>query len=332
MRQLRGAAIAASAAAILAFCAPFAASAEDKPVEIRLVDQFNALFGSHPGFRANHAKGVVLEGTFTPAPSAASLSSAVFLQKKPTPITVRFSNGGGLPDAPDTHPSGLTRGMAIKYHLPDGSEVDMVCISLNGFPVSNGEDFLSLLKALGTSGPDTPKPTPLDTFLAAHPATAKIVSIPQPVPVSYATLPFYGVNAFKFTNAKGKTQFGRYRIVPVAKEAYLSNEAAAKRSPNALAEDIRARVAKAPVRFKLLVQLAQPGDPTNDATQVWPANRPTVELGEISITKAVPDSLAAEKALLFLPTNLTAGIDESDDPLIDVRTAAYAESYGRRSQ
>ena len=118
----------------------------------------------------------------------------------------------------------------------------------------------------------------------------------------------------------------------VAKEAYLSNEAAAKRSPNALAEDIRARVAKAPVRFKLLVQLAQPGDPTNDATQVWPANRPTVELGENSITKAVPDSLAAEKALLFLPTNLTDGIDESDDPLIDVRTAAYAESYGRRSQ
>jgi catalase len=35
---------------------------------------------------------------------------------------------------------------------------------------------------------------------------------------------------------------------------------------------------------------------------------------------------------LFLPTNLTAGIDPSDDPIIDTRTQAYAESYGRRTK
>ena len=105
----------------------------------------------------------------------------------------------------------------------------------------------------------------------------------------------------------------------------------AKMDPIALQDEIVKRVAKGPAKFKLLVQLAQPGDPTNDATQIWPDNRPTVVLGEIDITKAVKDSREAEKQLLFLPTNLTNGIDESDDPLIDVRTAAYAESFGRRS-
>ena len=51
-----------------------------------------------------------------------------------------------------------------------------------------------------------------------------------------------------------------------------------------------------------------------------------------SLTKVVANSADAEKKLLFLPTNLTAGIELSDDPLPSVRTAAYAVSFGRRSQ
>jgi catalase len=46
----------------------------------------------------------------------------------------------------------------------------------------------------------------------------------------------------------------------------------------------------------------------------------------------VPNSPEAEKKLLFLPTNLTAGIELSDDPLPSVRTAAYSVSFGRRNQ
>src|ERR1700754_5356629 len=127
------------------------ASAEDEPLGVRLVNQMNALYGAHPGVRANHAKGAVFEGTFTPAQGADTLSSAVFLKGAPTPLTIRFSNSGGLPRAPDTDPStGGVRGMAIKFRLPDGSEADMVCISMNGFPVATGEDFLALLRAVGT--------------------------------------------------------------------------------------------------------------------------------------------------------------------------------------
>ena len=39
------------------------------------------------------------------------------------------------------------------------------------------------------------------------------------------------------------------------------------------------------------------------------------------VDKAVPDSAEAEKKLLFLPGQLTNGIEESDDPLIDIRAA-----------
>jgi catalase len=329
---IRNLTIAAAVGLALVVSAPGGAVAQDKSLAVQLVDEFNALFGEHPGFRANHAKGAMFEGTFTPSRKAASLSSAAHLQKAPSKITVRFSNASGLPEVPDDNPAGKPRGIAIRFYLPDGSDTDLIGISLKGFPVANGEDFLAFLKAVGASGPDAPKPTPLQTFLASHPATLKIVSLPQPTPVSYATLPYYGINAFKFTNAAGKVQVGRYQIVPVGKPAYVSDAAAAKRPPDILADNVRKSLAKGPVRFKLLLQLAGPGDATNDATQIWPDDRPKIELGVITIAKAVPDSLAAEKKVGFLPTNLTPGIAMSDDPLIALRSEAYAESFRRRSQ
>jgi catalase len=307
------------------------ALADDKPLPLQIVDEFNAIYGVHPGFRANHAKGVVLEGTFTPSPGAKALTKAAHVQGPKIPITVRFSNAGGLPEAPDTHPSMLTRGMAIKFHLPSGADTDIVSISTNGFPVSNGQDFLDLLKAIAATKPDSPHPSPIEQFLGSHPAALKAVSTPQPIPESYGAIPFFGVNAFKFTNAKGETKFGRYQIVPVAPVKYATDVETKAWTPTHLADEIRARVAKGPVKFRLLVQIAEPGDPTDDATKVWPDSRQKVELGVISIAKADPDSLAAEKKLLFVPTNVTDGIAISDDPILPLRAAAYGISFARRS-
>src|SRR5947208_14917675 len=86
-----------------------------KSLPEQIVDAFNGVFGVHPGARANHAKGVILEGTFTPSASAASVSKAAHLQKQksPIPLTVRFSAGSGLPTVPDT--AEMPRGMAVKF-------------------------------------------------------------------------------------------------------------------------------------------------------------------------------------------------------------------------
>lgn len=331
MRSFRRVAVGIAVAGLIA-AGVSRAGAEDELLGVRIVNQMNALYGAHPGTRANHAKGAVFEGLFTPAPGADAFSSAVFLKGAPTPLVIRFSNSGGVPDAPDTHPStDGVRGMAIKFHLADGSEADLVCISANGFPVATGEDFLALLLAAGASGPDVPKPTPVEKFLSTHPAALTFVTTPRPVAVSYGTQPFFGVNAFKFTNAQGGSQFGRYRIVPESGAAFVSKEEAAARPPNALADNLRASLDKAPVKFRLLVQVAAADDPTTDATKIWPDSRPTVELGEIAVTKAL-DTKTIENTLLFLPTNVTTGIEASDDPLINTRTEAYAESYGRRTK
>src|ERR1700719_472555 len=146
MRSLQSVAVSIAFSVLMAPTAA-RAGAEGEPLGVLLVDQMNALYGAHPGVRANHAKGAVFEGMFTPAQGADALSSAVFLKGAPTPLVIRFSNAGGVPDVPDTHPStDRVRGMAIKFRLSDEGEADMVCISANGFPVGTGEDFLALLR------------------------------------------------------------------------------------------------------------------------------------------------------------------------------------------
>lgn len=308
-----------------------AAPASDKPVTEQLVDTMTKLAGGpHAGYRANHAKGIVVSGSFTPAASAATLSKAPHLQVVTSPVTVRFSDATGVPDIPDNNGNANPRGMAIRFLLADGSSTDIVAISVNGFPAATPEEFLGLLNAVAASGPDAPKPSPAEEFLSTHPAAKKFVTTPKPAPVSFATQNFYGVNAFNFTNAKGENHYGRYRIMPLSGEQTLSDAQAAKASPNYLMEELPARLQKTPAKFRISVQLAEAGDVINDPTAIWPEDRKQIELGVLTLTAALPDSAEQEKSLLFNPLSLPDGIAASDDPILLARPAAYAISYGRR--
>ncbi len=296
----------------------------------QLVDALNSVFGKQQtGVRATHAKGVDLEGEFRPADSASSVSKAPHLQKRSVPISVRFSDFTGIPTISDTDGNASPRGMSIKFHLPDGSETDIVAHSFNGFPTATADEFKEFLVALASSGPGAAKPTRLDDFLAYHPIARKFLESQIPDPVSYATVSYFGVNTFKFTNAKGKEVFGRYQIRPETGDQSLSKDADAKADPNYLTQEIRERVAKAPVWFKLFLEVAEEGDDLDNPSVAWPESRKKLELGSIEVARAVADNVAAERNLFFQPGALTSGI-EAQDPMIKARTDAYPVSYERR--
>jgi catalase len=245
------------------------------------------------------------------------------------PITVRFSDFAGVPTIPDTDPNASPRGMAVKFHLPDGTNSDLVMHSYNGFPTATAEEFRDLLVALAASGKDAPKPTPLEKFFETHPIAKTFLTAEKPAPVSYASLPYYAVNSFKFTNAKGDSTLVRYQILPEGGVEYLTKERLAEAGPNYLAEEIRKRVADGPVRMKLQVQLAEPGDKIEDPSIAWPDSRKTVELGVVEIDKVDPDSDAAQRALLFIENAVPAGMEPAD-PMVNIRSQAYAVSFARR--
>ncbi|AWN55857.1 catalase family peroxidase [Methylobacterium sp. 17Sr1-1] len=311
--------------------APAALAQDAASTAEQTIATMTKIFGDHPGKRANHAKGVVVEGSFTPSKDAKTLSKASVFAGAAVPVTVRFSDATGLPQIPDGAPEANPHGLSVKFKPADGAEMDIVTNSLKFFPVATGEEFRDLLVAITRSGPDAPKPTPVEQFMAAHPAAPKALATAR-TPSSFARQTYHGVNAFVLVDAVGKRNAFRYRIVPVAGEEILSADDAKAKGPNYLVEEMPARLAKEPVSFRVLAQIAQPGDATKDATIPWPEERRLVDLGTLTLTKAVPDSETAEKALLFMPNNLPDGVEVSDDPLIDARVQAYAISFGRRSQ
>ena len=306
-----------------------AAIADNAPLPTQIVDLANKVDGVHPGYRAFHAKGVVVEGSFKASPAAARLSSATLFNGRSIQVTARFSDGAGVPTVPDGTPA-MPRGIAIKYHLPGGAETDMVTNSFKFFPVGTGEDFRDLLQAIVASPPSAPHPTKLEQFFGSHPNAPKAIGS-LPIPDSFADEEYHGIDAFVFVNKSGQRQAVRYVVAP-EKLVHITAEEAAGQLPDYLFDELARRIAQKPVVFHLKAVLADPSDQTKDASQPWPDDRKVVDLGVLTLTKIVPNSAAVEKKLLFLPTNLTAGIELSDDPLPSVRTAAYSVSFGRRSQ
>ena len=308
-------------------------SAASSDVVTQLVETMRALAGPHPGFRPVHAKGIVCSGTFRASAGARAVSRAPHLQGQAVPTILRFSNSNGDPNIHDGIPS--ARAIAVKFELPDGKKADILGLHIEGFLVRTPAEFLAFL-SVQLPDPATGKPAPdgVPRFLQSHPATGAFIErlTKKPIPASYGQACYYSEHAFKFTAADGSSRFGRYRWVPEAGEAYLAPDDAGKRSSNFLREELEGRLKKGPASFRLVLQLAGENDPTDDATALWPADRPLVELGRLEVTQISPTSADDERRLVFDPTNITDGIELSKDPILLARSAAYSVSYNHRSK
>jgi len=298
------------------------------PLAQEVLDAFDAT-GVHPGYRPAHAKGLMCSGSFTPSPEAAKLTHAPHANRSSTPVTVRFSDSTGLPAIPDNDPARSgPRGMAIRFHLGEHTHTDIVAHSVNGFPVQTGEEFVELMHAAAAAG--TGRPEAMGAFLAAHPNAKKFIETPKPIPTSFTREAYYAVTAFKFTNGESPSRHGRFRIRPEAGTEYLTNKQAAAKSANFLFDEIGPRLANAPVKLGLFVQLADPGDDVTDASVPWPEGRKEVPFGTITLTARVDEQEPERRKIIFDPLPRIDGIDSSGDPLTDVRADVYLLSGRRR--
>jgi catalase len=294
------------------------------------IQAFDDLDGLHSGFRPAHAKGILLSGVFTPSANGRQLTRAPHLQRNWTQVTVRFSDFAGIPNVADNDPNASPRGIAIRFHLGEHVHTDILAHSYNGFPTRTAEEFVEFLRALHASGPNTPKPTPIESFLAAHPAALAFVQDPKPFPSSFTKESFYAVNAYKFTNETGISQYGRYRILPEDGSEHLDSATAASKAPNFLFDEIKEKLAEGSVRMRIAVQLAADGDVVDDSTVHWPEDRPLVEFGIVELLSVLPNNEAEQRHIIFDPIPRVGGIDPSGDPLLEPRAAVYLMSGRRR--
>ena len=296
------------------------------------VDAINDVSGRHPGHRAAHAKGTLWSGAFTATPEAARLTRAPHMRGDPVPATVRFSNGGGDPGAPDYAKEG--RGLAVKLYLPDGSKTDLVALSVPVFLVRTPEDFVEFTR-LRRPDPETGQPDMerLGAWLGEHPEAGPAIqhTLSAGPPASYAQVVYNGLHAFRWVNAAGEARYVRFSWEPEAGEATISDDEARGGGADYLQEELARRIDERPVAFRLVVRLAEEGDPIDDPTAAWPEDRERVEVGRLEVTGPEENRERDDDVLVFDPSRVIDGIELSGDPILNFRPKAYSVSVERRS-
>jgi catalase len=297
----------------------------------RFTDGFQEVYGVHPGFRRNHAKGVGVSGFFESNGNGVRLSRAAIFRPGRVPVLGRFSLGGGQPFAPDT--VSAPRGLAIQFSLPDGELWRTAMLHLPVFPFRTPEAFYEQLFAFKPD-PSTGQPDParVQAFLAHHPETVEALQFikSQPAPSGFGDATFHSLNAFRFINAADESTPVRWILTP-AQPLKAASVATPAQDKNFLFDELIAQLHGRPLQWYLIVIVGRPGDPTNDATIAWPAGREQVNVGTLTLDRVESDDASAARDLNFDPLVLPCGIASSDDPLLSARSAVYSQSYTRRA-
>jgi catalase len=291
------------------------------------LNAFRSVFGTHLGFRRNHAKGVVVTGHFDSNGNGSELSRAVIFRPGQTPVTGRFSLAGGNPNAADA--AATARGLGLAFAFPDGTQWRSALLNLPVFPDNSAQGFYDRLLA-GKVVPATGQPDPaaMAAFLAAHPESAAAMAVIKKHPLSpgFADSPFSSLITFYFVNDHGVRTPVRWSFVP-------QQQALAPRSggSNTLFDALIRQLRSGPLQWRLILTVGAPGDPTTDATLPWPSDRRTVDAGVLTLTDIQTEAAGNARDINFDPLVLPDGIEPSDDPLLNARSTVYAASYRART-
>jgi catalase len=292
----------------------------------KIVDSLTPPSGEPLGHRRNHGKGICFTGMFEANGAGSELSRAQVFARGEYPVVGRFNLASADPNAKDN--AVPVRGVGIKISTPDGEEWRMAMIDAPFFPVSTPRGFYELQMAAKSKDPNA-----MPTFVAAHPEFGPFANWVKSAPWtrSYAENRFNSLNSFVFIDGSGTTRTVRWSIKPEAQPVLLSADEIAKRDPNFLEEEIAKRVQSAPQRWAMVVTVANPGDPTADPSKAWPDDRRTVEVGTLVVRQihAEPDGPCRD--INYDPAVLPSGMQTSDDPFPAARSAAYSNSFNRRT-
>ena len=295
----------------------------------RFADRFEEVNGVHTGFRRNHAKGLGVSGFFESNGNGVRLSKATVFEAGRVQVIGRFSLDGGQPyqpDRPDTR-----RGLGLEFSLPHGELWRTAMINFPLFPVRTPEIFYERLLAFKPD-PATGKPDPakVKTFEERHPETVKLLKVitARPLSSGFGNTTFYGLNAFRFTDAAGKTTPVRWILKPMQRFEAAS---AAPPNKNYLFDQLITQIHRQPLRWRLILIVGKPDDPTSDPSIGWPADREQVDVGVLTLDRVEAEEFSAARDINFDPLTLPAGMAPSDDPVLSARSAVYARSFTRRA-
>lgn len=290
------------------------------------LDGFQKVFGDHPGFRKNHAKGVSVVGHFMSNGNAAALSRAAVFGPGEAPVAGRFSLAGGNPTVADT--PGAARGLGLAIGFPGTGQWRTAMLNIPVFLDNSPQGFYDrLLASKPLAGTGKPDPKVMADFLSRHPETAAAMALVKKSPPApgFADSTFWGLNTFYLVNHSGARTPVRWSFVPQQTALPPKSD-----DPNALFDALILQLKKAPLQWNLRLTVGRDSDPI-DPTLPWPADRQVIDAGVLTLTEAQTDAAGNARDINFDPLVLPDGIEPSDDPLLSARSAVYAGSYRART-
>jgi catalase len=289
--------------------------------------------GGNPlGHRRNHSKGMCFTGVFDANGAGSRYSVAPMLVAGRYPVIGRFAIAVGDPDASDI--TGRVKSMAIRIVSPNGQEWRSGMNDIPFFVVSNPRDFYELTLAQDID-PATGRPDPgaMKRFFATHPNSAPFAEWSQTAPWtnSWADQDYNSLDAFRLIDASGASHLVRWSMESTVSPTPVPHAALAAMGPDFLEQDLVRRLADGPLAWHFVLTFAGPGDPSNDATKAWPADRNRVDVGTLIVQKSEDEADGPCRDFNYDPTILPTGITVSDDPVLAARSAAYAKSFDLRT-
>jgi len=307
-----------------------------------------------PGKRPVHTIGVGVKGEFVASDVARTYCVAEHFNGQTIRLSARFSNGlGGL----EQHDGWSdVRGMAVRFHLPDGTGSDLIATTLGEFFVRTVADFFEFAEVAKLEPyrrrhwllkiadflrlkvpPRNPYPNETQSVDAGALRYADRHRFSQlgifqvgliGAPESYARASYHAVHTFWVTAPDGVRRPVRFSWQPVAGVRNIGPADVSR--DKYLFDELRDRLQRWPARFMLMMTIGEEGDALDDCTKPWPATRVRVAMGTLTLTEVPEDQEAAGERISFNPCRLAPGIEASDDPILEARLGAYEASREMR--
>jgi len=312
--------------------------------DVHLIEKLASFDRERIPERVVHAKGAGAHGYFEVHRSMAKYTSARFLQdaRKKTPVFVRFSTVVGFRGSADTLRD--PRGFAVKFYTEEGN-YDLVGNNLPVFFIRDAIKFPDMVHAFKPA-PDTnipaearfwdfisltPESTHMITWLFSDRGTVK----------SYRTMEGFGVNTYKWVNARGKAVLVKYHWKPEAGVHPIDRHEAARlagEDPDVSTRDLYDNIAAGkPVEYEMKVQIMEMADELKqafdplDATKTWPEDKfPLMPVGKMVLNRNQDNFFAEVEQAAFCPAAVVPGIELSADKLLQGRVFSYADTQRYR--
>lgn len=303
-----------------------------------------------PGKRPVHTIGIGVKGEFVASDVARAYCIAEHFNGRPVPVSMRFSNGLGGPKQHDGWSD--VRGMAVRFHLSDGTASDLIATTLGEFFVRNVADFFEFAKVAKPEPyrrrhwllkigdflrlkvpPRNPYPNETESVDAGALRYANRHRFSQlgifqvgsiGAPESYARASYHAVHTFWVTAPDGVRRPVRFSWQPVAGVRNIDSADASR--DKYLFKELEDRLKRWPARFMLMMTIGEADDALDDPTKPWPGTRNRIVMGTLRLIKVAEDQEADGERISFNPCRLAPGIEASNDPILKARRCAYEVS------